>query len=44
MSEVIKIAFLDDGISPDFLPDGISFENYIADEHGVRADNNIGTN
>ena len=33
----IKVAFIDDGIALNHIPDGIPFENYTADEAGVRA-------
>ena len=37
MEKIIKVAFLDDGIDPGFIPVGISYEHYIADIHGVKA-------
>jgi len=32
---MIKIAFLDDGINPEFVPDGVPFNSYAADENGL---------
>jgi len=32
-----KIVFIDDGINPEFIPQGIAFESYIADANGVHA-------
>jgi len=34
----IKIAFIDDGVNPAFIPENVIFENYIADEFGVYKD------
>ena len=32
---MIKVAFIDDGINPEFIPSHIPFDNYTADETGV---------
>jgi len=32
-----RIAFIDDGVSPELIPEGVLFEDYVADHRGVYA-------
>ena len=40
-NNLVKIAFIDDGINPEPIPKNICFENYTADENGVKPDKPI---
>ena len=40
---MIKVAFIDDGINSEFVPNGIFFENYSADKNGVYLDTPVCT-
>jgi len=35
---MLTVAFIDDGINPIFLPEGVALVNYIVDENGVNID------